>query len=225
MIDFGTILIYAGCYSFMFIITGIAKRDKSNRLFDTKGVLAINGNNLIGLHLAGIIVFGIVPYVILNPSFKRILLGTAIPDLPGSMLLFFLLILISMMGFRASRHISIRGESKPGEYKKVISWYFMIRILFLVAYEFFFRGVILFEGIKWIGVFPSILFSTGLTILIHVFTNKKERWGCIPFGIILCSCCLVFNAVWPAIVLHLALSLSYEIPPVYHFLKPAKVIR
>ena len=75
------------------------------------------------------------------------------------------------------------------------------------------------------GLIPAIALSTGLTVLIHVFTNKKEMWGCIPFGIILCGCSVVFNAVWPAIVLHLALSLSYELPPSYQFLKPVKLIK
>ncbi|HEX7905720.1 MAG TPA: CPBP family glutamic-type intramembrane protease [Chitinophagaceae bacterium] len=225
MNDSGTILIYAGCYFLMFIITGKAKRSKSNRLFDTNGVLTANTENLIGLHLAGIIVFGVIPFALFKSSLETVLPGNRIPMLLWLLVLFFLVILISIMGFRASRRISIRSENIPGEYKNIFGGYFIVRIFFLVAYEYFFRGVVLFEGIKWIGVLPSILLSTGLTVLIHVFTNKKERWGCIPFGIILCSYCILLNAVWPAIVLHLALSLSYEIPPVYHFLKPVKAIR
>ncbi len=219
------LLKYALCYSMMFILTWISKLNKSNRLFDAKGLLAANAGNLIGLHFAGILWMGLVPFTLFKQSFKAILYGSGLPTLSWLLLFVFLLAIIVLTGFRASRQIHIKQENIPASSNKFLNYYFLVRILFLCSYELFFRGFLLFDCIKWVGILQAIILTTGLTVLIHVFTNKKEMWACIPFGIILCSCCIAFNAVWPAIVLHLALSLAYEIPLVNQFLTQLKLIK
>ena len=133
--------------------------------------------------------------------------------------------LITLTGFRKGRQIRIKYENRSVSSNVFVSYYFPVRILFLCAYELFFRGFLLFDCIRWFGILPAIIITTGLTVLIHVFTNKKEMWACIPFGIILCSCCITIHSVWQAIVLHLALSLAYEIPPVNQFLNQLKLIK
>ena len=109
--------------------------------------------------------------------------------------------------------------------KNFLHWFIVLRILFLCGYELFFRGFLLFDCIQWLGIPWAITISTGLTVLIHVFNGKKEMWACIPFGIILCSCCIAVHAVWPAIILHIALAMSHELTLIAQFLtklKPAK---
>ncbi len=219
------LLKYALCYSMMFILTGISKQNKSNRLFDTKGIPAANARKLIGLHVAGIIWLGLVPVTLFKQSFKAILSGSGSPNFSWLLLFVFLLAIIIRTGFRAGRQIHINHENTNASSNKFLNYYFPVRILFLCTYELFFRGLLLFDCIKWFGILSAVILTTGLTVLIHVFTNKKEMWACIPFGILVCTCCIAIQAVWPAIVLHLALSMSYEIPPVNQFLTQLKSIK
>jgi membrane protease YdiL (CAAX protease family) len=217
--------IYTLCYILLFGLTGLSKLNKSNRLFDTKGNPAKHTGSLMELHVAGIFWLGIVPCAMFNQSVKIIFFASGLPAF--SWLLFFISILILIVGagFGAGHKIQTVPNIYPAFSKQFLALYFPIRILFLCAYEIFFRGFLLFDGIKWAGILPAILLSTGLTVLLHVFTNKKEMWGCIPFGILLSICCIAFNAVWPAIVLHLALSLAYELPVAGQFLTQLKPIK
>lgn len=217
------LLKYALCYSIMFTLTWISKQNKSNRLFNSEGLLASNVSYLMALHFAGIFWFALVPAMLFKYSLKTFLLGSGYPNFFWSLSVVLLILILVITSSRESSKIHIKQENIQTPSNKFFSYYFTVRILFLCAYELFFRGFLLFDCIKWFGILPAIIISTSLTILIHVFTNKKEMWGCVPFGIILCSCCIALNAVWPAIALHLALSLAYEIPPAHQFIKQLKL--
>ena len=216
------LLTYLLCYTIIFILTCISKRNKSNRLFNSKGFLAENSGYLIVLHFAGIFWLGLVPAIFSKYPLTSFLNGSECPDLFWSLVIVLLSVIMFVAGFNESRTIYVKQINIPAVSYKFFSYYFFVRILFLCAYELFFRGFLLFDSIKWFGIFPAIILSTSLTIFIHVFTNKKEMWGCIPFGIILCSCCIALNAVWPAIVLHVILSLAYEIPLTHQFINQLK---
>ena len=218
------LLIYIVCYSMIFLITWISKLNKSNKLFDEKGIPAAKTRYLIGLHVAGIMWLGLVP-ILFNGSFKTLLFGGRSLTLSWMLLYVFLFLSINFIGIRASRQVIIKTGNISAPSNNFLPCYFAARILFLCAYELFFRGYLLFDGIKWFGILPAVILTTGLTVLIHVFTNKKEMWACIPFGMICCSCCIAFGAVWPAIALHLALSFAYEIPHVNHFVTQIKLIK
>jgi membrane protease YdiL (CAAX protease family) len=88
--------------------------------------------------------------------------------------------------------------------------YVLIRILFMIAYEFFFRGMMLFIMVEDFGSTAAVVINLILYTLIHWF-GKKERYGAVPMGIILCSVSLYYYSVWPAIIIHLSLALSHEI--------------
>lgn len=85
-----------------------------------------------------------------------------------------------------------------------------VRTLFLIVYEFFFRGVMLFVMIEDFGISAAIAVNLILYALLHWF-DKKERVGSVLMGIILCSVSIYYHSVWPAIIIHLSLALSNEI--------------
>ena len=218
------LLKYALCYLMMFLFTWIGKINNSNKLFDAKGLLAVNRAYLIALHLAGILWFGFVPLTYLHKFLNEILLSNRLPHFFWLILFGLLMIAMAFTGSRAARQIHIK-KNDPGLSNKFLICYILARILFLCAYELFFRGFLLFDSIKWFGTIPAVLFTTALTVLIHLFSNKKEMWACIPFGILLSVCCIAFNAVWPAIALHLTLSFTYEIPVVKQFFYNIKSVK
>ena len=94
-------------------------------------------------------------------------------------------------------------------YLQVLS-YLVFRALFLVAYEFFFRGILLNSLVTDTGIVAGILINIILYVTAHWFADKKEIIGCIPFGAILCFISLASGSIWPAVILHIALSIPYE---------------
>jgi membrane protease YdiL (CAAX protease family) len=88
--------------------------------------------------------------------------------------------------------------------------YVFIRILFMIVYEFFFRGMMLFVMIEDLGLVAAVIINLVLYTLVHWF-DKKERYGSVFMGIILCSVSVYYHSVWPAIIIHLSLALSNEI--------------
>ena len=85
-----------------------------------------------------------------------------------------------------------------------------VRTLFLIVYEAFFRGVMLFVMIEDFGVPAAVIINLMLYVLLHWF-DRKERYGSVVMGIILCFVSIYYHSVWPAIIIHLSLALSHEI--------------
>lgn len=85
-----------------------------------------------------------------------------------------------------------------------------IRTLFLIVYESFLRGAILFVMIEDFGVVSAVIVNLILYALLHWF-DTKERYGSLLMGFILCSVTIHYHSVWPAIIIHLSLALSHEI--------------
>jgi len=101
----------------------------------------------------------------------------------------------------------------------------ILRNSFLVCYEWFFRGIVLFACVSAFGIIPALLINIVLYSLIHSFNGRKEFLGSIPFGIVLCVFVLWWQSVWPAVLLHMLLSSSYESVILRHFFyKRSKLI-
>ena len=115
--------------------------------------------------------------------------------------------------------VFVSKEKKPDEYKTSnrfqgaryqIIVHIILRTIFLVSYEWFFRGCLLSVCISEWGLVPAIIINLSLYALIHSFNGKKEWLGSVPFGLVLCVFTIWTQSIWPAIFLHLLLSSSYE---------------
>jgi membrane protease YdiL (CAAX protease family) len=84
-----------------------------------------------------------------------------------------------------------------------LSW-----MAYLLAYEFLFRGIVLFTSVKAIGYWPAIILNIFLYALAHWPKGTKEVLGAIPFGIVLCLITLETGAIWAAFFVHVVLALS-----------------
>lgn len=217
-----TILVFTLCFGMAFLAAWISIRGKSNRLFNSAGEPAISSAKLLGSHMAGIFWLGLVPLLLFTQKVIPLFSGTEFPGIYWLLSFSVVFVLIALAGNRSGRQVHIHYQKSNLLTGKFVNLYFPVRILFLAAYEFFFRGILLFELNSWLGTYAAILISTGLTVLIHVFHDRREMWGCLPFGIILGALCISIHALWPAIVLHITLSLFYEIPPVTRFFSQLK---
>jgi len=86
-----------------------------------------------------------------------------------------------------------------------ISW-----VIFLLAYEFLFRGFLLFASVAVMDVWAAITLNCALYALAHLYKGPGETFGAIPVGILFCYLTLLTGNIWLALVLHSTMALSNE---------------
>lgn len=195
-------------FSWMCRINGI------HRLINDDGVFTRKPKGLISAHFIGIIWFGLIPVILLKNSVLKVLTSDKMLDSFFVFLFILIFMLIITFAFKQSK---TAFENKQGSSESFIRLsseffisYFMIRALFLFAYELWFRGFLLFDSIHWFGIPSAVFINVSLYVLLHIFNGKKEMLACIPFGILVCFFSILFNTAWPAIILHIGFSLVYE---------------
>lgn len=204
------ILSYAAAYTIFFALLWKTKKMRSNRIFDARGWAEFPAL-LTGLHLGGILLFGILPFCFRHPAPLIFISRDSLGNL-SSLLTFLLVILLPAF----SAHMAGKN-GHPGLLATIpfssrfLAIYFLLRIGFIVAYECWFRGFLLQDSMAVFGILPALLLNTLLYAVLHLVNDRKEVWGCIPFGLLLCGLCLWQGAVWPAVLIHVTLTLSYEI--------------
>jgi membrane protease YdiL (CAAX protease family) len=68
------------------------------------------------------------------------------------------------------------------------------------------------------GLWASIVINTLLYGALHAFAHRKEVMASVLFGPVLCFLTIQFQALWPAIALHLFVAAFYEGKQLnYHF--------
>ena len=86
-----------------------------------------------------------------------------------------------------------------------ISW-----VLFLVGYEFLFRGFLLHASLGVMGAGPAIALNSAIYGFAHFYKGPGETFGAIPVGILLCYLTLVTGNIWCAVLIHSVMALSNE---------------
>ncbi len=86
-----------------------------------------------------------------------------------------------------------------------ISW-----VIFLIAYEFLFRGFLLFASLEVMGPWAAIALNCSLYAFAHFYKGPGETFGAIPMGILLCYLTLYTGNIWSAVVIHSVMALSNE---------------
>lgn len=89
-------------------------------------------------------------------------------------------------------------------------------IIYLPAYEFLFRGVLLHGCIETYGPAIAIAVNLFMYAAAHLMQGWRESAGSLIFGLVLCLITLATKSLIPAIILHLSLSVSAEIFAIYH---------
>ena len=208
-------MIHLLCYSMVFVVAWLSKINKAQQLADDKGMLTTKPGYLTGAHIIGIFWLGIAPSLLLNHSVLQVLFGKTIPEIV-TLLIF--TIVVTMAVLIIKRQFSKISYSNKYTSEKAVYLsqgfflrYFIIRIAFLFCYELWFRGFLLFDNISQLGIQAAVTLNVFAYVLLHAFKSKKEILACIPFGIASCYLSILFNAAWPAIVLHISVSLVYEL--------------
>jgi membrane protease YdiL (CAAX protease family) len=141
-------------------------------------------------------------------------------------LLFGLLSLLSFLlgWFGAPRYVTNLKSHAPicpisGRFA---SAHLLVRTLFLLAYEFFFRGIMLASFMEKLRLPDAILLNTALYSLAHVYSRPRDIAGSVPLGILLCILTIELRSVWPAVIIHFLLALTFETRIIFLTRSPLK---
>lgn len=83
-------------------------------------------------------------------------------------------------------------------------------VLYLLAYEFMFRGWLFFTCLESMGPELAIVVNVSLYSLVHVPKGLNETVGAIPFGVLICWLTLQTGTIWIAFLVHTIMALSNE---------------
>ena len=95
--------------------------------------------------------------------------------------------------------------------KKILLGNLSCWAIYLLGYELYFRGVLLFPLIDSIGLWPAIAINIGLYSATHVPKGLSETIGAIPFAIVLCLLTVMTGTIWIAFFVHLTIAWTNSI--------------
>ncbi len=78
--------------------------------------------------------------------------------------------------------------------------------VYLLGYEFLFRGVLLFPLVERIGLWPAIGVNIGLYSATHIPKGLNEAIGAIPLSIVLCILSVLTGSIWVAVIVHITMA-------------------
>lgn len=82
--------------------------------------------------------------------------------------------------------------------------------MYLFAYEFLFRGVLLIPLAKHLGVWTAIAINIALYSANHIAKGIEETLGAIMLGFVLCLLTLESGTIWIAYLVHVSLAWTYS---------------
>ncbi|HRZ42231.1 MAG TPA: CPBP family intramembrane metalloprotease [Bacteroidales bacterium] len=83
--------------------------------------------------------------------------------------------------------------------------------LYLLGYEAFFRGYLLYGMLMVATPWEAIAMNVVFYALVHIPKGKGEAFGAVPLGIVLCIATLQTGSFWVAFLVHLVMAWSNEL--------------
>ena len=178
------------------------------------------GNNtswIVFQRLTGVTFFGIIPLLFSTILFKKDIsqFGVSTINLTESLLwIAGMAVIIIPMSFFATKkpdNLEMYPQIRKEEWSKGLlilsasTW-----IIYLVAYEYMFRGFLFLGLIPHFGVWTAFALNLAFYSLTHIPKGFKETLGAIPFGAIICLLTLKTGTIWIALGAHMCLALSNE---------------
>jgi len=175
------------------------------------------GNQVLLQRLLGFLFLGIFSAIIIlilpGLSLKGCGLGFSFNRLPPwwAYLLVPLILGIGIFSSRNPGNLATYPQIRMREWNSgilllsALSW-----IVFLIGYEFLFRGFLLRASLNIMPPIPAFALNLSLYALAHVYKGPGETYGAIPVGFILCYLTLVTGNIWSAVILHSIMALSNE---------------
>lgn len=139
----------------------------------------------------------------------------------GLPLLLLIPFIIAPIIYFASKMPDVRSEYPLSkllfEHKELILGYEILYILlYYIAWEFYFRGFLLFGLAKKMGVWNAILIQTISSCLIHIGKPEGEIIGSIIVGVIFGLIAWRTKSIWYVFALHAAIGVLTDLFIIYY---------
>jgi len=124
-------------------------------------------------------------------------------DTKYTLILVALLVPMGAINSKGKGHLAMYPQVRmlqwnPIEYiSNIFSWG-----IYLLGYEFLFRGILFLGLIPFVGLYAAIIINTVLYALAHLYKGKNETVGSIPLGIVLCIITAQTETIWTAFGVH-----------------------
>ncbi len=174
-----------------------------------KNLLLFFAKKLMGFILLGVIP-GIIYYFIKYPA--PVNFGLSLNHLATHIPI--ILILIILIVSTAYLHQKLNPDFTSLEIKdnlynfqfvalNIFGW-----VIYLVAYEFLFRGILLFECYYAFGLWPAICINVAFYSAIHMPDGKDQVIGALIFGTVAGYLAITLGTILVPIIMHITLSIS-----------------
>lgn len=172
--------------------------------------------------VSGFLFLGIIPALIISISpfsFSKYGINStnAIPSLYWVLSLGWAIFLLSYFISKQPNNYKNYPQIRltKWSYKTVLlnsfSW-----LIYLLGYEFIFRGVLLFSCLDTFDISTSIAINVALYSIAHIPKGLMETVGSIPIGTLLCYITISTGSIWAAVILHLTIALSNDYVALYY---------
>jgi len=206
--------------SFLFCLYWfISEHPKSNRLFfKSKDAEAFLTNKVLFQRYLGFVLLGLVPAALLPLFTEKPLsdFGINLANWEQSLLWIagFSLVIVPMNYFntKKAKHLAqypqIRTKlwSKKVYYLNIYSW-----VLYLIGYEFAFRGLLLFGLLEVLNPWLAIAINASIYALAHLPKGGTETFGSFVLGTIFCILTLQTGSILIPLLTHCCLAVSNTI--------------
>ena len=188
------------------------------RIFgDLFRILDKQGNQVVFQRLLGFLLLGVFSVLILlllpQAAIQEYGLNFKFRSPPPwwSALLIPLVLVLSYQTARKPANLKLYPQIRAKQWSRSmlalssISW-----VIFLIGYEFLFRGFLLYASLELLEPVPAIALNCALYAFAHFYKGPAESFGAIPAGIILCYLSLITGNIWSAVLVHSVMALSNE---------------
>lgn len=162
--------------------------------------------------VAGFLIMGIIPgliyYFFVNQDFGKFgfSLDHLIKDYPIILLLIVIIVAVLFVNQKVNRQnnslqIELTEWNLPLFLINAFGW-----TIYLLGYEFLFRGILLFECYESFGFWPAIAINVAIYSAIHMVNGKDQTIGALIFGGIACYLTLSRGSILIPIIMHISLS-------------------
>jgi membrane protease YdiL (CAAX protease family) len=183
-----------------------------NRTVHPDNTLSVLLQRITGVFLYGFVPVVLIIFVFKNPasSYGFEMKNSLITGITVLVLLF-IVVPLSLFTSRSPGNLAFYPQIREKEWNlsllivSAASW-----IAYLLAYEYMYRGFLLFSCYHAFGTWPAVIINTSLYSLTHLVKNKREGVGAFFIGIILCLLVLHIGSIWIAFYVHVIMALSNE---------------
>lgn len=185
-------------------------------------IRSVRTGKVMGVFFLGIVpiillhIFFEIPYTIIADAYTA---GgeTLVRSLLWLLVLAPLILVITYAGSKRDFLRSSYPEIRVQEWTRLLlARYLFWWLLYLVAYEFFFRYLFFYMLIEPFGLFGAIAFNTGLYCIAHAPKGIVETIGALPLGLALCVATYDTGSILTACIAHVIVSFSTVLFCFYH---------